>query len=39
MNGLIKQTKLDGVNTLGSFAIALFSMAAVFYAFVGGSLV
>ena len=38
MNGLIKQTNLDGVNTLGSFAIALFSMAAVLYAFVGGSL-
>jgi hypothetical protein len=31
MNGLIKQSKLDGLNTLGSFAIALFSVAAVFY--------
>ncbi len=31
MNGLIKQTKLDGLNTLGSFAIALFSVAAVVY--------
>jgi hypothetical protein len=29
MNGLIKQTKLDGLNTLGSFAIAIFSVAAV----------
>jgi hypothetical protein len=31
MNGLIKQTKLDGVNTVASFAIALFSVAAVIY--------
>lgn len=31
MNGLIKQTKLDGVNTIASFAIALFSVAAVIY--------
>lgn len=31
MNGLIKQTKLDGLNTFGSFAIALFSVAAVIY--------
>ncbi len=29
MNGLIKQTKLDGLSTFGSFAIALFSVAAV----------
>lgn len=29
MNGLIKQTKLDGLSTAGSFAIALFSVAAV----------
>ena len=31
MNGLIKQSKLDGVNTVASFAIALFSIAAVIY--------
>jgi len=31
MNGLIKQSKLDGLNFLGSFTIALFSVAAVFY--------
>ena len=31
MNGLIKQTKLDGVNTVASFAIALFSVAAVIF--------
>jgi hypothetical protein len=39
-NGLIKQTKLDGVNTFGSLVIALFSVAAVLYvmatAFTGG---
>ncbi|MEQ1781136.1 MAG: hypothetical protein ABMA14_07245 [Hyphomonadaceae bacterium] len=29
MNGLIKQTKLDGLNTAASFAIAIFSAAAV----------
>lgn len=29
MNGFIKQTKLDGLSTFGSFAIALFSVAAV----------
>jgi hypothetical protein len=29
MNGLIKQTNLDGLSTFGSFAIALFSVAAV----------
>jgi hypothetical protein len=37
MNGLIKQTKLDGLNQLGSFAIAFFSVIAVVYVFVGGS--
>ena len=31
MNGLIKQSKLDGLNFLGSFTIALFSVAAVLY--------
>lgn len=31
MNGLIKQTKLDGVNTIASFAVALFGVAAVIY--------
>lgn len=38
MNGLIKQSKLENVNVLGSFAIALFSVAAVVYALVGGSI-
>jgi hypothetical protein len=38
MNGLIKQTKLDGVNTLGSFAIALFSIVAAVYVMVGGAI-
>jgi hypothetical protein len=33
MNGLIKQTKLEGVNLLGSMAIALFSISAVLYVF------
>lgn len=40
MNGLIKRSKLEGVNDIGSFAIALFSISAVFYviatAFTGG---
>ncbi len=31
MNGLIKRTKLDGANDVGSLAIALFSISAVFY--------
>ncbi len=35
MNGLIKQSKLDGVNTLASLGVALFSLAAAFYAFAG----
>jgi len=30
MNGLIKQTKLDGVNFLGSLVIALSGVAVVF---------
>ncbi len=38
MNGLIKQSNLDGMNTLGSFAIALFSIVAVIYATVGGGI-
>ena len=36
MNGLIKQSNLDGLNSLGSLAIALFSIVAVVYATVGG---
>jgi hypothetical protein len=40
MNGLIKPTKLDGVNFFGSLTIALFSISAVVYvmatAFTGG---
>jgi hypothetical protein len=31
MNGLIKSTKLDGVNFLGSMTIALSSIAVAFY--------
>lgn len=37
MNGLIKQTKLDGINQLGSFVIAFFGVVAVVYMFVGTS--
>lgn len=33
MNGLIKQSKLEGANNLGSLAIALFSISAVLYVF------
>jgi hypothetical protein len=36
MNGLIKQTKLDGVNFLGSLAIALSSVAMVLYVMANG---
>jgi hypothetical protein len=40
MNGLIKPTKLDGVNAFASLTIALFSVSAVLYvlatAFTGG---
>ena len=36
MNGLIKQTKLDGLNAFGSLAIALFSAASVIYVMVTG---
>jgi hypothetical protein len=36
MNGLIKQTKLDGVNLFGSLAIALFSVATLVYVVAGG---
>jgi len=36
MNGLIKNSKLDAVNQLGSFAIAFFGVVAVLYVFVGG---
>lgn len=37
MNGLIKQSNLEGLSTLGSFAIALFSIVAVVYAVAGGA--
>lgn len=37
MNGLIKQTKLDGINQLGSLTIAFFGVVAVLYMFVGGA--
>lgn len=33
MNGLIKQTKLEGANRLGSLAIAFCSISAVLYVF------
>ncbi len=40
MNGLIKNSKLENLHFLGSFAIAFFSVAAVLYvmatAIVGG---
>ncbi len=36
MNGLIKQTKLDGVNFLGSLVIALSGVAVVFYMIANG---
>ena len=40
MNGLIKRSKLEAVNFIGSLSIALFSVAAVVYvmatAFTGG---
>ena len=36
MNGLIKQTKLDGVNVLGSLAIALSGVFAVLYMMANG---
>lgn len=36
MNGLIKQSKLDNVNLVGSLAIALFSVATMIYAITNG---
>jgi hypothetical protein len=36
MNGLIKQSKLDGVNFFGSLTIALSSVAVVLYAMANG---
>jgi len=36
MNGLIKQTKLDGLTSFGSLAIALFSVASVLYVMATG---
>ena len=36
MNGLIKQSKLEGINQLGSLTIAFFGVIAVVYMFVGG---
>lgn len=36
MNGLIKQTNLDGVNLLGSLAIALSSVAVILYVMTTG---
>jgi hypothetical protein len=38
MNGLIKQTKLDGLNAFGSLAIALFSVASVIYVMAAGAI-
>jgi hypothetical protein len=37
MNGLIKQSKLEGLNQVASFAIAFFGVIAVVYMFVGTS--
>ena len=37
MNGLIKQSKLEGLNQVASFAIAFFGVIAVVYMFVGAS--
>jgi hypothetical protein len=36
MNGLIKQTNLDGLNFLGSLAVALSSVALVIYVMANG---
>lgn len=36
MNGLIKQSKLDSVNLVGSLVIALFSVATLVYAMANG---
>ena len=38
MNGLIKQTKLDGLTSFGSLAIALFSVASVLYVMAAGAI-
>jgi hypothetical protein len=37
MNGLIKQSKLEALNQVASFAIAFFGVIAVVYMFVGTS--
>jgi len=39
MNGLIKQTNLDGVNFLGSLAIALSSVVFAVYFIANGGIV
>lgn len=36
MNGLIKQTNLDGVNFIGSLAIAFSSVAVLLFTMVNG---
>jgi hypothetical protein len=36
MNGLIKQTNLEGISLFGSLGIALFSIAALVHAFTTG---
>ena len=38
MNGLIKQTNLDGVNFLGSLAIAFSSAALALYVLMSGGI-
>lgn len=38
MNGLIKQTKLDGLTSFGTLAIALFSIASVLYVMTTGTM-
>ena len=36
MNGLIKSSKLDGVNLLGSLSIALFAVIGAVYVMASG---
>lgn len=38
MNGLIKQTNLDGVNFLGSLTIAFSSVAVALYVLMSGGI-
>lgn len=38
MNGLIQTSKLETLHFLGSFAIAFFGVAAVFYMMLGAAI-